>query len=276
MALQFARALALAVLLAAAAGTVKAATPRYSTVRTAVAAIVPDDVVSATRLHYGENAEGNTCSARSGCGVVSGCDMLETDLPNAQATTLLSHYSTIANVAIRYERALVKLGYPRSVWGATLAAFESYEAGRAKVLGADFATAHDADGLYDVPFDGAFSNRIAAEVKGYQATHPSLHGLAFAGGCGADEISVKIVTTPVATQVFLIPTFYYELCRAEKVDPDNTTACDHWREVLGPVAKIAGSYHYVVQWAGAVRRGILSDKDYRENDDGDVVILRKP
>jgi hypothetical protein len=182
----------------------------------------------------------------------------------------------IANIAVRYQRALLELGYPRSVWGATLAAFESREAARARALGAGFATAHDADHLYDIPFDGPFAKRIQAEVNAYQATHPSLHGLVFAGGCGADEISVKIVTTPVATQVFLIPTFYYELCRAEKVDPDNTTACDHWREVLGPVAKIAGSYHYFARWVGAVRRGILDDKDYRENDDGAVVTLRKP
>jgi hypothetical protein len=274
--IRFIGALVVLVFLAAAAGAADAAAPSYSAVRTAVAAIVPDDVLGSSLLGYGKGELGNTCSARSGCGVAGGCEMLDTHLPVAQSSTLSAHYSMIANIAVRYERALVKLGYPRSVWGPTLAGFESREAALAKALGPGFETDHDADDLGDVPFGGAFSNRIQAELKAYQATHPSLHGLAFAGGCGADEISVKIVTTPIATQVFLIPTFYYELCRAEKIDPDSTTACDHWREVLGPVAKIAGSYHYFVRWAGAVRRGILDDKDYRENDDGDVVTLRKP
>jgi hypothetical protein len=276
MALRLIAALAVLVLLAATAGTADAAAPSYSAVRTAVAAIVPADVVGSSLMRYGGNSMGTACWAHSGCGVVGGCEMLDTHLPAAQSSTLSAHYSMIANIAVRYQRALMKLDYPRNVWGATLAAFESYEAGRAKALGPEFGTAHDDDELGNVPFEGAFSDRIQAELKAYQATHPSLHGLAFAGGCGADEISVKIVTAPIATQVFLIPSFYYELCRAENVDPDNTTACDHWREVLGPVAKIAGSYHYLVRWVGAVRRGVLDDKDYRENDDGYEVMLRKP
>jgi hypothetical protein len=212
---------------------------------------------------YGPQKMGSACWARSGCMNLEGCDLKETFLPYTESNTRAANYALVASLAVVYERALSKLGYPRSLWGTTIRDFEAYEVARADREGARFSTAtDDAYKFSDEPFsNGVLSARLKDRMKGYQAAHPQLQGISFAGGCGAGEVPIKIKTSPLAAQVFIIPTFYYEVCRAQGVAPESMSACDHWREVLAPIEDISGSYHYFVRWRdGVARRGILNTR----------------
>ena len=57
-----------------------------------------------------------------------------------------------------------------------------------------------------------------------------LREVVIGGGCGAGEVEVTIVTQPSGGQVLLAPSFYYELCRAQDIDPEDTRRCNRWRE----------------------------------------------
>lgn len=247
--------------------------PNYQAVKVAISELKGDQVLTPL-APYGPRKMQTTCWARSGCGVADGCTILDTYLPSKGYDTRAGNYAYIADIAVVYERALTRLGYPRSVWGATISDFEAYEVARASRMRPFWDTrASDKYKLLDEPFSGVLGERLQAALKRYQAAHPRLHGLAFAGGCGAGSIAVKIATLPLATQVFIIPKFYYLVCRAQGVEPENMSACDHWREVTAPVEQVSGSYHYVARWPdGVVRRGVL-DFNGAHNDS---ITLKKP
>ena len=257
-----------------------ASQPDYSAVKSAVAALRTDEspkLVAYREKHFGQPA----CWARSGCEVVEGCTLLDTYLPSGERDVRSANYAVIANVVLMYERRLTKLGYPPAVWRPAVNDFESYEVARAKRLRSPFVTATpsgtDTYDIEDEPFKGLLDRRLMSALQRYQATHPRLRGLVFQGGCGSGETSVKIATAPLATQLFIIPTFFYEVCRAQHVKPDDMNACDHWREVLAPVEEISGSYHYFVRWAdGVSRRGILNVNDLPAKDNVSTVTLQKP
>jgi hypothetical protein len=86
---------------------------------------------------------------------------------------------------------------------------------------------------------------------------------------------VSIATEPLGAQVMFIPTFFYELCKAQRLDPDDTRRCNRWREAVdGRLSQVAGDYLYMARWPdGAIRRGTLS---FTGMEDGQRVVLRKP
>ena len=46
-----------------------------------------------------------------------------------------------------------------------------------------------------------------------------------------------------------IPVFHYRLCGVKGIDPDDTRACDHWREAAeGMLLDVSGDYRYRVRW----------------------------
>lgn len=90
---------------------------------------------------------------------------------------------------------------------------------------------------------------------------------------GDGERPIGFVTRPAATHVFIIPSFFYELCRVRKVDPEDTSRCEHWREVLTTVVPITGRYHYIAKWGdGTIARGVLDEEDPATG----TITLRKP
>jgi hypothetical protein len=184
------------------------------------------------------------------------------------AATKASEYAYVADKALIWETDLPRIGYPRSVWGAPVARFES--------SGLFIANSVDPKKFFDV-----WDDRIDASRKGlqnvllaYRKTHPRLADIANGLGCGGGELPVKLVTQPTATQVSIIPSFFYELCRVQRIDPNDTARCAHWREVSGPIVQVSGDYHYVAKWHdGTVKRGML---DVESAVDSGTITLRKP
>jgi hypothetical protein len=182
--------------------------------------------------------------------------------------TRASEYAYIADKALIWQRDLPRIGYPRGVWAAPVARFES--------SGILIANSVDPKHFFDV-----WDDRIDASRKGlqnallsYRKTHPHAAAIANGLGCGGGEVPVKLVTQPAATQVTIIPAFFYELCRVQKIDPNDTTRCAHWREVSGPIVEVSGNYRYVARWHdGTVKRGIL---DVESAADAGTITLRKP
>lgn len=282
----FRSAAAVAVCAALCTGRAAASDPSYPAVKAAVQdlkrhslehprviAVVP----FGDKRHFASSA----CWAPAGCVVLGGCSVLETYVPSAEDGTLAAKYALIADVAVTYARTLTGLHYPASVWQPAIRSLETYEVGRAKRSAGSFfsdaAEQSDAYKLLDEPFNGLLTQRLTTTLTSYARLHPALRGLVFEGGCGGGEVPIKIVTSPLAAQLFIIPTFFYDVCRAQGVKPDDRNACSHWREVLAPVENISGSYHYFVRWAGGVARsGTLNVNDVVSKGEVGTITLRRP
>jgi hypothetical protein len=180
----------------------------------------------------------------------------------------------LANLALDvtiWNGALRSLKYPVELWRSELRGYE----------GAQLAEMSRSQGAQ---LENRLSNRkaafrreLAARLDGYRKSHPSALKVINEGACRSTmrggEVPLRIETVPADARVFLIPSFFYELCRAQNIDPDDTARCNRWREVItGRVSHVAGDYFYVVRWAdGSTRRGNLSVVDTID----DRVILRK-
>ncbi len=154
-------------------------------------------------------------------------------------------YADIAYVVVHLERELPDIGYPSSVWKNRLSHFE-----HAMTVG----NGSDYDHSLDL-----FLRHLRTDLEAYRTTHRTLPRTVLLEGCGAGEMAVNLVTRPKDAQIFVIPTFFYELCKVQKINPDDTTACSHWREVMtGMVTEVSGDYRYRARWHdGTIRRGKL-------------------
>jgi len=151
-------------------------------------------------------------------------------------TTRASEYAYVADKALIWESDLPRIGYPRSVWAAPVARFES--------SGIFIANSVDPAHFFDVWEDRIDPRRkdLQNALLAYRKTHHHAVAIANGLGCGGGEVPVKLVTQPAATLVTIIPAFFYELCRVQKIDPNDTTRCAHWREVSGPIVQVSGNY----------------------------------
>jgi len=169
-----------------------------------------------------------------------------------------------AYYALFLERVMTVAGYPRSVWHPMISDWE-------------LSARRDYDTWGNLIMDKLLAEvRIAAER--YRRTHPSVpyitqEGRSPAeGGCGAGDRMIKVAAQPSSARIFIIPTFFYDLCQAKGRNPDDTTHCGYWREVLGPVQSISGEYRYRVHWHdGTTRTGTLLP-----SDSTDAIVIRKP
>lgn len=181
-----------------------------------------------------------------------------------RAYASVERYSDIADRVLRFERDLPRIGYPERVWAAWLAEYErDAVAGRsARPAGGPSSGATFSD-LFGSPAIGPAHSDLDG-LRDLLAAYRRSHGNVLPveiGGCeGAGERPIEVLTKPAATHVFIIPAFFYELCRVRRVDPDDTSRCAQWREVLGRVVPVSGSYRYVAKWAdGTTARGILDE-----------------
>jgi hypothetical protein len=161
---------------------------------------------------------------------------------------------------------LRRLGYPSAVWQGILSAYEQEALNHLSSQ----PNLREATGrLY------AFSGKLGNSLRDYRLSHPGLGDEYLGGECGDAEIEAKIVTQPQASQVLFTPSFYYELCVAQKIDPEDTKRCNRWREAVdGKVEYVSGDYHYIARWSdGTTRRGTFR---FGVNDDGKLITLRKP
>jgi hypothetical protein len=180
----------------------------------------------------------------------------------------LASYANIAFDAVVWSNNLKRLNYPAALWQAPIAQYEAQEIALVQKA-PDEAVTEWADRR------GKFLNELSGRLADHRAKNRALRKVVVEGGCGAGEVSVTIATEPKGAQVLFIPTFFYELCRVQNVDPDDTKGCARWREAVdGTLAQVSGDYQYVVRWPdGTVRRGKLS---FQNLQDGQTVTLRKP
>lgn len=93
-------------------------------------------------------------------------------------------------------------------------------------------------------------------------------------GCGAGETLVEFKTDPVASQLRLIPEFFFTVCAKQKRDPWSNTQCRWWKDVLAEGGEmVAGTYRYHAQTSdGKIRQGRFSITEQRlTNSDGTAV-----
>ncbi|HUF25089.1 MAG TPA: hypothetical protein VMN81_13240 [Vicinamibacterales bacterium] len=160
--------------------------------------------------------------------------------------------------------------YPREAWASDVARYERDELASA------------AAGSQNVEVEGedqeraAFLKRLASQVNAaVRQAQLRLPTVVVEGGCGAaGEVPVRFSSDPRGAQVMLIPTFFYDVCKARRIDPDDPARCKRWREALeGTPVGVAGDYYYVARWAdGIVRRGKLTF----DEESASSVTLAKP
>jgi hypothetical protein len=172
----------------------------------------------------------------------------------------------LAHSVVLWSETLKRLGYPASVWQEPLSRYESE------------GLRHLARPLTDPERDyrdRAFLKKLVALLDAYRSDHPALPEVVIVGECGAGEVEVTIITQPSGGQVLFTPSFYYELCRAQDIDPEDTRRCNRWREAHdGKLEYVSGAYHYLVRWSdGATRGGMIS---FTANDGGKTITIRKP
>jgi hypothetical protein len=177
---------------------------------------------------------------------------------------LLVAMSQLATDTIDLARLLQK--FPRQIWEGPARNFEAQELGRIvaeRTLPQDYQDKRE-----------ALLKALEPPLNAARRANASLPQVTVDGGCGAGDISVNIETDPPGGQVLFIPTFFYELCKAQKLSPDDTERCNHWREaVSGAISSVSGDYVYVARWPdGATRRGKLS---ISPGQDGSTIRLGK-
>lgn len=189
-------------------------------------------------------------------------------LGNAAGDDALGSLANVAFDVVIWTNNLKRLNYPAALWQAPITQYEASEIALVQKGAADAATEW-------TDRRGKFLNALSARLAEHRAKKPSLRKVVVEGGCGAGEVSVSIATEPKGAQVLFIPTFFYELCRVQNLNPDDTKGCARWREAVdGTLAQVSGDYQYVVRWPdGTVRRGKLS---FHNLQDGQTVTLRKP
>jgi hypothetical protein len=194
----------------------------------------------AMRREWNSRADLYTCG--------NGADFLTDE--RTQDNDLIVPMAQLATDTIELTRILRK--FPRQIWEAPVRNFEAQELGRIIEAGGFSQDYQDRR--------AAMLNALAPPLNDARQGNRSLPEVTVDGGCGAGEITVNIETDPPGAQVLFIPTFFYELCKAQKLSPDDTERCNHWREaVSGSVASVSGDYVYVARWPdGSARRGKLS------------------
>jgi hypothetical protein len=128
---------------------------------------------------------------------------------------------TAANV-LDWSRALTALGYPRSVWEPLVDKYETEELAAGIRANASGQQQLKKFAERQVNRTGEVQNQLAIILDKYRKAHPSLPRVVYEPGCGAGEVSVKIVTDPRGGRAMFIPTFFYELCQAQGLDPEGS------------------------------------------------------
>lgn len=175
--------------------------------------------------------------------------------------------SDAALVVVMWTNDFRRLGYPEEIWRPIVEAYENSE----------LVWASSQDGPND-PY-GTASDQLVATLNHYRHRfNPSLPRAIHDDGCGAGDEGVKISTDPKDGRAFFIPVFFYKLCQAQKIDPNDTSRCDRWFEAMdGHLTYLAGAYHYLIRWSdGTVREGLLNfDKVGALEDYAFTAVFRK-
>lgn len=139
----------------------------------------------------------------------------------------------VAVVALGVEHLLTALHYPRAIWSGPLDQFERLNITQERL---------DA--------------QLVPQLAAYRRAHtPRLPRVKSEGGCGSGETPIKIHTVPDSARVFLVPQFYYDLCKARTIDPEDVDRCRYWvKSIGGQSLSLSGRYRYQVKWPDRTER----------------------
>ena len=198
--------------------------------------------------------------------------LLPSGQTNSPRTEIIAKLGDLAYDVVRMRRALKALGYPEAMWKPALIDYEDAQMKmritERRPQGADWTSPSWTQ-------QQEFKQRLVATLAAYRAREaPTLPKVIYEGGCGAGDFGVKILVEPHSGHVEFIPVFYYELCKAQRLNPDDNVSCDRWREPAdGLLFYVAGDYFYVATWPdGSQRRGRLGFNNLQE---GQTITIRK-
>jgi hypothetical protein len=202
----------------------------------------------------------------------SGGDYLGLSDKESETTSAVSTLSNLAFNVVMFRIGLSRAGYPESVFRPLLIQLEDEQLPlRLREIGRRYSgDPFPSERHYD-----AFKQKIIRELNSYrQRMAPTLPPIVNEGECGAGEVGITVRTEPTNGRVIFIPTFFYEVCKTQQIDPDDPAQCDRWREAPdGALFDVAGDYFYRAFWPdGVQRRGRLSFTNLK---DGQTVTFRK-
>jgi len=190
--------------------------------------------------------------------------------------------ATLAHDVVRLRKNLTRHGYPESVWRPLLLQFEEEQLVLSiEELGKPYSAEPESPEVEPEPTPAErhrkqFLRKMARALRSYRRrTAPTLPEIYYEGGCGAGGVGVNIRTEPANGRVIFIPVFFYRLCKAQQIDPDDVTQCDRWREPAeGILSEVSGDYFYRASWPdGVEKRGRFS---FTHLKDDETVTIRKP
>jgi hypothetical protein len=179
--------------------------------------------------------------------------------------------AALAHDVVVWSNDLARLNFPRYVYEIQIAGYEGTELDLISTnAGKDLNEWYERQGQRH----SEFVNILAQSLTAYKLTSGAAPRVVAKGGCGAGEMSVQIVTNPRGGRILFIPIFFYELCKAQNLNPEDTTGCNRWGEAIdGRLSQVAGDYIYVARWPdGTTRRGRLT---FNNKQDGQTVVLQK-
>lgn len=181
------------------------------------------------------------------------------------AGLLLTAQSTVSMV-----EALKHAGYPASVAERPIRRFEAAAI-------AFFTRNPDYDAIGTSDFHDLldkFHKEVISETEKYRASaKKKLPDLIYMAECGDGEWPVHVRTIPSNGRVVWIPEFFYQLCKVQKLDPDNEKQCDRWREAPDNIVNVIGDYRYRASWPdGSLKTGALRFA----NREQERLTIRKP
>lgn len=156
--------------------------------------------------------------------------------------------SKLAADTTEIERTLNWLGYPPSIWRKKLSEYE-----KSQIEKLDNGVPYTQNSPVD------FANNLNETLRDYRSRSNRKLAIAEWGPvCGAGRGGrFTVVTEPKGGNVSIISSFHYELCRGQRIDPDQPDKCSYWRIVHdGDETFFSGVYVYWARWPrGNPKRG---------------------
>jgi hypothetical protein len=161
-----------------------------------------------------------------------------------------------------------RLGYPKMAWEKTVQDFQSKTLERINKSGS----------VDDAKNEIEFTKQMVEVLRAYRKEHPELPSVSWNNVCGdvVEKYSVTFRTSPADGELFLIPTFYFELCKKTGVDPLRGDACRYWRQSAdAKKEELIGEYYIKARWRNGSETPIkLYDIGYKSS--GTTITIALP
>jgi hypothetical protein len=146
-------------------------------------------------------------------------------------------------------------GFPPRLWEPVLGEYESAQIASAARLKAD---REEESRMKERSM--RVHRELAATLNAYRRTNRALPRVIVEDDCGGSGTTIYVLTQPPGGSVYFIPSFYYDLCVAKNLNPEDRERCNRWEEPIsmggpGPVFSGSGEYMYLALWGSGRRKG---------------------